>query len=75
MQEYWSCRVALTNKTIMVVRTEYLNEDWIAVNVQLGHQTDTLQVAVKDSSKVEQPVKNISSEENRTSICLALKKE
>lgn len=74
----WNLGIGLVNKTIMVVRTEYLNKDWIAANTYLGQPKDTIQIPyakLKDSSKVEQPVKNILTRDNRKKLCFALKKE
>jgi len=74
----WNLGIGLINKTIMVVRTENLNKDWITANVYLGQPKDTIQVPhtkLKDSTKVDQPVKKMLSEENRQKLCFALKKE
>jgi hypothetical protein len=74
----WNLGTGLVNKTIMTVRTEHLNDDWIEVNAFLGQARDTVQMPharLKDSSKVDQPVKKILSQENRKKLCHAIERE
>ena len=71
-------RAGLTNKTILALRTEYLNDDWISSNEYLGQEKETvtdLGEKVRDSSAVERPVISKLSEEGRRRICAALKME
>ena len=73
----WNLGTGLVNRTIMTVRTEHLNDDWIEVNAFLGQTRDTVQMPharLKDSSKVDQPVKKILSQENRRKLCHAIER-
>jgi len=73
----WNLGTGLVNRTIMTVRTEHLNNDWIEVNAFLGQTRDTVQMPharLKDSSKVDQPVKKILSQENRRKLCHAIER-
>ena len=68
------------NKTLLVVRTDHLNDDWISANRYLGQDDPTISVPtynVRDSSTVRRPVGGASelSNEGRKNICLYLREE
>ena len=68
------------NKTLLVVRKEHLNDDWISANRYLGQDDQTISVPktkFRDSSTVRRPVGGASelSEEGRKNICLMLREE
>lgn len=69
----------LANKTILAIRTEYLNYDWISSNEYLGQEKGTVidvgKKKSRDSSAVERPVTSELSEEGRRRICALLKIE
>eukprot|EP00578_Thalassiosira_sp_NH16_P015256 CAMPEP_0181117748 /NCGR_PEP_ID=MMETSP1071-20121207/22699_1 /TAXON_ID=35127 /ORGANISM="Thalassiosira sp., Strain NH16" /LENGTH=490 /DNA_ID=CAMNT_0023202179 /DNA_START=338 /DNA_END=1807 /DNA_ORIENTATION=+ len=70
---------SLTNKTILSVRTEHLNNDWILANEYLGQKEGTVVVPMKnlrDSSLLDRPVtKEQLSEAGRRKLCNLLQKE
>ena len=68
------------DKTILVVRTEHLNDDWISANRYLGQDDPAISVPTvkfRDSSKVKQSISDGSelSNEGRKSICIYLREE
>ena len=70
------------NKTIFVVRTEHMNDDWISANRYLGQDDPTISVPnenlrFRDSSKVRHPVGGASklSDDGRKNICVSLREE
>jgi hypothetical protein len=67
------------NKTILVVRTKQMNDDWISANRYLG-QDDPISVPtikIRDSTTVRRPIGGALelSNEGRKNICLYLREE
>lgn len=67
------------NSTILVIRNEYLWEDWIATNEWLGQEKGTVATfpldAVRDFSQLKLPVTKELSDDSRQILCTFLQDE
>jgi len=64
------------HKTLLVVRTEFMWNDFFTANRFLGQEGRSMQHAsMRNSSEFNNPVSNELSEEGRRTLCLALKRE
>jgi hypothetical protein len=68
------------NKTILVVRTTHMNDDWVSANRYLGQDDPAISVPAtkhRDSSTVPRPVGDALelSNEGRKSICVYVREE
>ena len=67
----------LANKTVLVVRTEHQNDDWVGANQYLGQEGTISEPThkLRDSSAIDFPIKKDLSEEGRKKLCMALNGE
>mmetsp|Transcript_8393 Transcript_8393/g.12626 ORF Transcript_8393/g.12626 Transcript_8393/m.12626 type:complete len:450 (-) Transcript_8393:129-1478(-) len=68
----------LANKAILVVRTEFLWQDWVSANLWLGDEDDLYynkDIHFRNSKAMKLPINMELSEEGRMNLCVALEKE
>ena len=73
-----SLNINIRHSSIVLIRTEHMNQDWIQANQYLGQAAEDVkvpEVVLRNASTYNHPIQNALSDSGREILCQALKPE